>query len=1299
MGAAANLQGWELTALFLVFLIITLFWDLLVGVLTFVNNILRGRKANWLSRVKEELLALGVVTLVLLFIEPPLQQICMKDGSVHIEYTDEFVPPPPPPPPVAYGTYVCPYGTRQVFSKQVIHAAHYLLFYLAIVHILFSLLTSVITNVKLSKWSVLERTARKEHNIPAVAFLRISSVIGRSTDPKNQRLAVRLRELWRDAIGYVDQDLYSLLRFMCEKRFRAHAVVLKNFNFLNMCEQCLEAELNEVYSHAWLLVFMMGMLLLYNKVVYQIVWLTFVCTVAMALMAGNLRWVMKKTAREARNLWRKIQGMGGLEQDDGEVAEQGEQDAAAMAAMAAARQLAEAQQMGGLQQLQLAGYVGGRMAGLAVAGRGGTAGAGGGGGGDLEAGDVGSQQRQDQLWAMNGAQQLAAQPAKQLRFAPRPLGESTEALSTIIMTTLDPAAAAAAAGAALSAAQAAVSTARVTSADLFQAPGFSPGFGSASGSHRPGALADLLDACKTARRTAARKLQARLLARSGAAAARVGMGMGVGARGRGASWEAAQACVQPPAWYRRLTRGSQHARPQVGGVLVHCRGELSGNWHDTRVGGAGGGGGGCMDGWRDGCGSGRRGGGDGGNVSLQCGAGPLGEGTVSNPLFVYNTAAGGGGGGGAGAGIGGGGLGYMYPGQQLGAAAAATAAAIDGTGAAAAAAAQRRSPNAPSQLASAVNSGVSLVAAAAASPYGATSTRTTASGSVSPAMAANGMGMAANGIPGMSGGIPGINSMAAGMGAGGMGVAGMAGIAEMGGMGMGMNPGMGMNMAPGMAGMMGGMGGMGMMPMNPMLSMVAPAGSAAPSPAALVADNTAHWGSTPSSGSPEEGDEASRSSASHTGSSRSSRSGSGGGHPRNDQLRSGMQSKKSLGASRRDGKKHGGGHGHGHGHGNGSDDSEDEEHSIKSMLEHELASGIEEKIIRLFFYGRPFLLLWVFNIIFAVASLTMTMSMAFVIPYDKFDSIRNMALPTYIWLPAVLMNFVLVVFGCWVFLPQYALLSVCGVLEPHEVMTEIKHSKTQDDNEEGVSAIVLEKLTHYFVGMHEGETRLSTAFIVCLASQAGIILGKDYRADKHINRGELKPLYIELMMVWHDIAWYGDLTTTYKIKTHSPALREAFEELDDDGSGELTFGELANMIRSLGTYATAGDVEAMLWEIDVDNSHSIGYDEFVKFLAYAFFDVKQLGYIDMPALMDGMERLGLPINEMQAAVMMSVGLSGPGEDLQVTLRQFFTMYEKVIFEDDDDDEGGGGEQSGSILGRALQALRAPHTLFQGKGAG
>lgn len=166
------------------------------------------------------------------------------------------------------------------------------------------------------------------------------------------------------------------------------------------------------------------------------------------------------------------------------------------------------------------------------------------------------------------------------------------------------------------------------------------------------------------------------------------------------------------------------------------------------------------------------------------------------------------------------------------------------------------------------------------------------------------------------------------------------------------------------------------------------------------------------------------------------------------------------------------------------------------------------------------------------------------------------------------------------------------------------------------------------------------------------------------------------------------------------------------------------MIRSLGTYATSGDVEAMLWEVDIDQSHSIGFDEFVKFCTFAFFDPECLGavahdgpswgqnsqlhacmleggreggymgpwrlheafipwlllghercgtgapcvragFIDQDALMDGMERLNMPLSEMQAQLLLSICVSVEGEERRITMRQFFEMFMKVCV-------GGGG---------------------------
>lgn len=57
-----EMSGYEISLLFLLFLAITLGWELVVGCLVFVNDLLGGRKSLWLERTKEELLGLGVVS-------------------------------------------------------------------------------------------------------------------------------------------------------------------------------------------------------------------------------------------------------------------------------------------------------------------------------------------------------------------------------------------------------------------------------------------------------------------------------------------------------------------------------------------------------------------------------------------------------------------------------------------------------------------------------------------------------------------------------------------------------------------------------------------------------------------------------------------------------------------------------------------------------------------------------------------------------------------------------------------------------------------------------------------------------------------------------------------------------------------------------------------------------------------------------------------------------------------------------------------------------------------------------------
>ncbi len=63
-----------------------------------------------------------------------------------------------------------------------------------------------------------------------------------------------------------------------------------------------------------------------------------------------------------------------------------------------------------------------------------------------------------------------------------------------------------------------------------------------------------------------------------------------------------------------------------------------------------------------------------------------------------------------------------------------------------------------------------------------------------------------------------------------------------------------------------------------------------------------------------------------------------------------------------------------------------------------------------------------------------------------------------------------------------------------------------------------------------------------------------------------------------------------------------------------------------------------------------------------------------------------PLPYPQAAVLMSVGHCAEGEEVKVTLRQFFEMYEKVSFDADGDNDGSSESNKGSFIGRRLTKL-------------
>lgn len=64
-----TIQRGEVALLFLGFVLITLVWETSIALLGYLTYVYSGRRALWIRRLKDEVLALGVITLVLIVLE------------------------------------------------------------------------------------------------------------------------------------------------------------------------------------------------------------------------------------------------------------------------------------------------------------------------------------------------------------------------------------------------------------------------------------------------------------------------------------------------------------------------------------------------------------------------------------------------------------------------------------------------------------------------------------------------------------------------------------------------------------------------------------------------------------------------------------------------------------------------------------------------------------------------------------------------------------------------------------------------------------------------------------------------------------------------------------------------------------------------------------------------------------------------------------------------------------------------------------------------------------------------------
>ncbi|EFJ50996.1 hypothetical protein VOLCADRAFT_103628 [Volvox carteri f. nagariensis] len=245
----------------------------------------------------------------------------------------------------------CPPGKRHLFPADSITTAHYLLFFVALVHIVYSLFTFTLTLQRgqrnadshhyhrhptvpdswFSVWARWERRFRlaemdgaesvRETHLAAAATAAATTEVavvqhggegdgaqrhsgrrrllrcccrGGGSGAGGGRLAP-LTTCLRGLMGGVDPGRYKVLRGLFQLRARAYGVRAfssHNLHYSMVCENAMQIDIENVVAHGWLQALIVAIFTLYTTEAYQIVWIGGISIIMQVVVMFKLQWVL-----------------------------------------------------------------------------------------------------------------------------------------------------------------------------------------------------------------------------------------------------------------------------------------------------------------------------------------------------------------------------------------------------------------------------------------------------------------------------------------------------------------------------------------------------------------------------------------------------------------------------------------------------------------------------------------------------------------------------------------------------------------------------------------------------------------------------------------------------------------------------------------------------------------------------------------------------------------------------------------------------------------------------------------------
>uniref|UniRef100_A0A803MT18 MLO-like protein n=2 Tax=Chenopodium quinoa TaxID=63459 RepID=A0A803MT18_CHEQI len=299
-----------------VFLMVAVSW-FTEKLLSFLGQMLKRKEKkplyDALQKIKEELMLLGFVSLLLAVFQDEIASTCISEKLAkkwipcHVEkstsndishFQISLLPSGGRRLLAEETTFSCPKGKAPFVSVGVLHQLHYLIFILAIVHLVSCTVTVLLGEVKISQWWKWEESIRRQIDVnndtDRVIDIRSLTFIKErfeGVDAKKRNYAI---SFFKHLAGIVTKADYTAMRLGF---ILTHCNANQTFNFHKYMVYAYEADFQKVVSISWFLWILVVSSLTFNVASWNIyLWLSFIPLILLLLVGTKLEQVITELA-------------------------------------------------------------------------------------------------------------------------------------------------------------------------------------------------------------------------------------------------------------------------------------------------------------------------------------------------------------------------------------------------------------------------------------------------------------------------------------------------------------------------------------------------------------------------------------------------------------------------------------------------------------------------------------------------------------------------------------------------------------------------------------------------------------------------------------------------------------------------------------------------------------------------------------------------------------------------------------------------------------------------------------------